>query len=116
MEQESRNLTNNEIILQSRRGGFIHWSGSLRPGYYVLVPFSTSFWQHHSMEKEEVTRIFTLVIHSSIQLNGTLIYESATFLADCLIAAILKYCEEPEKVCPINYNIFLLILFFKFYS
>ena len=99
IEQESRNVGTHEIILQSRRGGFIQWAGSLRTGIYVLIPFSTSFWLHDGSEEENITRDFTLVIHSSHELNGTLIKESPTLLADCLIAATLKYCKKAEKVC-----------------
>jgi hypothetical protein len=109
VDQASKNVGANEIILKSRRGGFIHWTGSLKPGFYVLIPFSTSFWKEHINEEEQITRDFTLVIHSSIQLNGTLIDEPPTLLADCLIAATIKYCDKPEKVCR---NMFIYCLYF----
>jgi hypothetical protein len=109
IEQDSRSVGTNEVIFQSRRGGFLHWTGSLKAGTYVLIPFSTSFWQDDANEKEEIARSFTLVIHSSIQFNGTLIDETPTFLADCLIAATLKYRDESREVCR---RIFIYCIYF----
>ncbi|CAF4057136.1 unnamed protein product, partial [Adineta steineri] len=96
IEQESKNVGTHEIILQSCRGGFTNWTGTLKPGIYVLIPFSTSFWYDHINERERKTRDFTLVIYSSSQLNGTLINEPPTLLTDCLIAATLKYCNKSK--------------------
>jgi hypothetical protein len=83
-----------ESILVGKRGGFIHWSGSLRAGYYVLIPFSTSFWR-----KDEKHRDFTVVIHSSVHLDLTTKKKPATFLADCLISATIKMCDKKKQVC-----------------
>ncbi len=82
-----------ESILICKRGGFTYWSGSLRAGYYVLIPFSTSFWRH-----DENHRDFTVVIHSTVHLDLTTKKKPATFLADCLISAAMKICKNKKQV------------------
>ncbi|CAF3665498.1 unnamed protein product [Rotaria sp. Silwood1] len=72
-----------------------YWSGSLRPGIYYIIPFSTSFWHRH--EQTEELNGFTLVIHSSVQIEGLLGNEKTTFLADSLIAYVMKSCEKPQE-------------------
>jgi hypothetical protein len=83
-----------ESILICKRGGFTYWSGSLRAGYYVLIPFSTSFWRD-----DEKPRDFTIVIQSSVLLNLTMRNKPAKFLADCLISATMKMSDNPKHVC-----------------
>ncbi len=82
-----------ESILICKRGGFTYWSGSLQAGYYVLIPFSTSFWRH-----DEKHRDFTVVIHSTVHLDLTTKNKPATFLTDCLISAALKICDKKKQV------------------
>ena len=82
-----------ESILISKRGRFTYWSGSLRAGYYVLIPFSTSFWRN-----EERQRNFTLVIHSSVPLDLSVRNKSAAILADCLISAVMKNGYKKREV------------------
>ena len=94
VEEERSEVGTKEVILGSRRGTFNHWSGSLRPGVYAVIPFSTRFWG----ARERKTRDYTLVVHSSIQLHGVWVNEPATLLADCLIAATIKYCTKPKRV------------------
>jgi hypothetical protein len=101
----STHLGRRESFLECKRGGFTYWSGSLRPGYYVLVPFSTSFW--HSEEKH---RDYTIVIHSSIHLGLTIREKSSTFLADCLISATMRMCKHPKQVCSCTYSFDLVHL------
>lgn len=96
VNNERKLIDSNEIILQSSRGGFVHWSGLLKEGYYILIPFSISFWTMNS--NDEMKRTFTLVIHSTIELNGTFIDETSSFLSNCLINAIIKYSKQIEKV------------------
>jgi hypothetical protein len=80
-----------EAILISKQGGQTYWSGSLRAGNYVLIPFSTSFWKNGKPNRD-----FTLVIHSSVQLQLTLKKKPATFLTDCLISAAIKNCQRKQ--------------------
>ncbi|CAF4369976.1 unnamed protein product [Rotaria sp. Silwood2] len=87
-------------ILIGKSGGFTHWTGSLQAGCYVLLPFSTSFWQNH---KEN--RNFTLVIYSSNQLDLAKKDKPATFLADCLISAVMK---NSKKEADLSVCIFLI--------
>ncbi|CAF4015899.1 unnamed protein product [Rotaria sordida] len=88
-----------ESILICERGGFIYWTGSLRAGYYVLIPFSTSFWQNHKENRD-----FTLVIHSNIQFDLVKKNKPATFLADCLISAIIKNSKKNQDKEAIFYT------------
>ena len=94
IEEERSEVGTKEVILSSRRGTFNHWSGSLRPGVYAVIPFSTRFWGR----QDRAIRDYTLVIHSSIQLHGVWVNEPATLLTDCLIAATIKYCTKPKRV------------------
>ncbi len=75
-----------------------HWTGLLAPGFYVLIPFSMSFWDENNSQLE---RDYTLVIQSKIQINLQVIKKRATFLADCLIAYCLKEYPRVSKVSPI---------------
>lgn len=84
-----------QATLSTGRGGFTHWIGSLRPGYYVLIPFSASFWNENS----DQIRDYTLVIHSKVQLNVQVTNEPPTLLADCLIATIMRNNPVPHQVC-----------------
>lgn len=93
-----------ESILICARGGYTYWAGSLRAGSYVIIPFSTSFW--HS-DKEN--RDFTIVIHSSIQLELISKHRSATFLADCIISAAMKDSKKKK----VNLFVFLVNNIFK---
>ncbi|CAF1334029.1 unnamed protein product [Adineta ricciae] len=97
VEYESKRLGRNKILLESQRGGFLHWSGTLKPSVYVLIPFSISFWRHSSGDNQRPNRNFTLVIHSNTEISGHLVKEPATFLADCLIRATMNFCGQPEK-------------------
>lgn len=85
-----------ESILVGKRGGFINWSGVLEAGYYVLIPFSTSFWRH-----DEKHRDFTVVIHSNVHLDYTTKKTRSTFLTDCLISATMRMDNKSEKVCSL---------------
>lgn len=109
-DERSKNLNTEFLILQTHRGAFTHWSGLLKPGFYILIPFSTTFWD---AMKTKNGRKYTLVIHSKIQINGQFINEPATLLANYLIAYGLK---EYPKVSAVSYTkktclFFLLIDF-----
>ncbi|CAF3477566.1 unnamed protein product [Rotaria socialis] len=95
VEEETSDVGTKEVILESHRGTLTYWNGSLRPGAYVIIPFSVSLWKTRNSKKDERTRNYTLVIHSSIPVDGGFLHEPPTFLADCLIAATLKYCNKP---------------------
>lgn len=88
-----------EVILETQHGAFTSWSGSLRSGVYVVIPFSTSFWAANNSKRDERSRNYTLVVHSSTQIDGVLLKEPPTLLADCLIAATIKLCPNPNIVC-----------------
>ncbi|CAF0863688.1 unnamed protein product [Rotaria sp. Silwood1] len=88
-----------ESILMCKRGGFTYWTGSLRAGYYVLIPFSISFWQ-----KDKENRDFTLVIHSSVQFNLSIKDKPATLLTDCLISAVKKDSKKKQDNDAIFYT------------
>ena len=94
-DRPSKNIGTHVAILQTHRGAFTYWTGSLRPGSYILIPFSTSFWNTKTHQSQ---RDFTLVIHSKIQIDAQIIKEPATLLADCLIAATLKENFKISKV------------------
>jgi hypothetical protein len=91
----SKEVGTYQAILQTSRGAFTHWIGSLRPGFYVLIPFSTSFWNVENTSNTD----YTLVIHSKVQINLQLIREPAALLADCLIATVMKGNIQLQKVC-----------------
>ncbi|CAF0780594.1 unnamed protein product [Adineta steineri] len=74
-----------ESILVCRHRRYTYWTGLLRAGSYVLVPFSISFWGTTGKNRD-----YTVVIHSSVQLDLTIKNKRPTFLADCLIAAVMK--------------------------
>ncbi|CAF0828064.1 unnamed protein product [Adineta steineri] len=78
--------------LISKRERFTYWEGSLRAGSYVLIPFTTSFWGTN-----EKNRDYTVVIHSSVQLDLTTENKRPTFLADCLIAAVMRGSNKQQK-------------------
>jgi hypothetical protein len=69
----------------------------LRPGNYVLIPFSISFWGQEATDND-----YTLVIHSSIPIDLEIAPESPTLLADCLISALMKKHHTSTKVCYIQ--------------
>ncbi|CAF1323097.1 unnamed protein product, partial [Rotaria sordida] len=91
MQTDERNL-----ILHSQYGPCLAWFGSLRPGLYFIIPFSISFWNKD--DHEQIIDGFTLVIQSSVQIEGLLGDGSPTFLADSLIAYLMKNCKEPAQV------------------
>jgi hypothetical protein len=91
----SKDVGTYQAILCTNRGAFTHWIGSLTPGFYVLIPFSTSFWNEDNVPIND----YTLVIHSKVQINVQVTHEPATLLSDCLIAAILKNNIQSKKVC-----------------
>ncbi|CAF3765660.1 unnamed protein product [Rotaria socialis] len=88
-----------ESIIMSERGGLTYWVGALRAGDYALVPFSTSFWQN---DKEK--RDFTIVIHSSVQISLTTETRPATFLADCLISAVIRIANKKQDKEAVFYT------------
>ncbi|CAF4551610.1 unnamed protein product [Rotaria sp. Silwood2] len=101
-----------ENILKSRQGGFTYWTGSLRPGNYILIPFSISFWGEDTKNND-----YTLVIHSSIPIDLTIALEPPTLLVDCLISAVIKkyHTSTKEKemtyyIAPKNLALMLLIV------
>jgi len=94
-DRQLKNFNTDVIILQTKRGAFTNWAGLLKPGFYILIPFSTSFWNEKDAKFE---RDYTLVIHSKIQINGQFINEPAVLLADCLIAYCLKNYSKISKV------------------
>lgn len=83
-----------ENILESRHGGFNYWTGSLKPGSYILIPFSISFWDQALKDNK-----YTIVIHSSTCIESTMIVEPPTMLTDCLISAVVKKYYILRKVC-----------------
>ncbi|CAF1201379.1 unnamed protein product [Rotaria sp. Silwood1] len=97
VDEKTSNVGTKQVIFESRRGTLTYWSGSLRPGAYVIIPFSVSFWKTSNDRKDERTTNYTLVIHSNIRLDGVLLNEPPTLLTDCLIAATIKYCDQPKK-------------------
>ncbi|CAF3762324.1 unnamed protein product [Rotaria sordida] len=88
-----------ESILIGKQGGHTYWSGSLSAGYYVLIPFSTSFWKN-----DKSNRDFTVVINSSVQLELTMKKKPATFLSDCLISAAMKNSKKKMNKEAIVYT------------
>jgi len=82
-------------LLRSNRGTFTHWDGLLHSGMYILIPFSTSFWNKIDQQPSPVT--YTIVIHSSNQLELTVVEERITVLSECLISAVIAGCKEPKK-------------------
>ncbi|CAF1267771.1 unnamed protein product [Rotaria magnacalcarata] len=86
-------------ILISKQGEHTYWTGSLRAGNYVLIPFSTSFWKNSKPNRD-----FTVVIQSSVQLELNMEKKKATFLADCLIAAALKNSKRKQTKEVIVYT------------
>lgn len=83
-----------ENILKSSRGGFTYWTGSLRPGNYVLIPFSISFWERNTSHCD-----YTIAIHSGMPLDLTIAAEAPTLLTDCLISAVVKKYHLSTEVC-----------------
>ena len=94
-----------ENILKSRHGGFTYWTGSLRPGNYILIPFSISFWGHDTFNSN-----YTLAIHSGMPLDLTISAEAPTLLTDCVISAVVKKYHQSTKVC-LNMEMFVTHLF-----
>ncbi|CAF1106978.1 unnamed protein product [Rotaria sordida] len=97
----SKDVGTRQAILCTSRGAFTHWIGSLRPGFYVLIPFSTSFWNDDNQSIQD----YTLVMHSKIQINAQVTHEPATLLTDCLIATVLKNNIQPQKGKDCNYYV-----------
>ncbi len=83
-----------ENILKSRKGGFTYWTGSLRPGNYILIPFSISFWG-----QDDIANDYSLVIHSSTPIDLTITPQPPIILADCLISAVVKKYHIITEVC-----------------
>jgi hypothetical protein len=88
-------------ILKSRQGAFTYWTGSLRPGNYILIPFSVSLWKQHAANNG-----YTIVIHSSIPIDSTIAPEPPIILADCLISAVIKEYHISTKV---GHHIYIII-------
>ncbi|CAF1219075.1 unnamed protein product [Rotaria magnacalcarata] len=88
-----------ESIIMSERGSLTYWVGALRAGDYVVVPFSTSFWQNNKEKRD-----FTIVIHSSVQISLTTKARPATFLADCLISAVIRTAKKNQDKEAIFYT------------
>lgn len=100
----SKDVGTNQAILCSSRGVFTHWIGSLTPGFYVIIPFSTSFWNNDDDDDSRPVNDYTLVIHSKVQINVQVTPEPATLLTDCLIATILKNVP-PHREKDFNYYV-----------
>ncbi|CAF3546833.1 unnamed protein product [Rotaria sp. Silwood1] len=111
IEEDRSDVGTKEVIFLSRRGTFTYWTGTLPPGAYVIIPFSVSLWKTNNIRNNERTRSCTLAIHSSIRLDGALLEEPSTLLADCIIAAVIKYCDKPKYVCSIIFFLFYLCIF-----
>lgn len=94
----SKDVGTRQAILVTSRGAFTHWIGSLTPGFYVIIPFSTSFWNEDNVPMND----YTLVIHSKVQINVQVTLELPTLLSDCLIATILKNHNYPNRVRSIE--------------
>lgn len=91
-ELKSKGILGKRVsILVSKQGGHTHWNGSLKAGNYVLIPFSSGFWNNTKPNRD-----FTAVIHSSVQLELTIKKKPATFLTDCLISATMKNCKSKQ--------------------
>mgnify|MGYP006983764156 FL=1 len=86
-------IDKHEHILQSSRGTFTHWSGSLKPGNYIIIPYSISFWGQETNNSD-----YTLVIHSDIPLDLSIGLQSPTLFADYLISTIVKKYHQSYKV------------------
>ncbi len=91
-------------VLCSTRGGYTECTETLPAGAYVLIPFSTSYWHRERKHDDEIK--YTLVIHSSIQLDVLVTDELGKLLADCLIANALQH----HKVITEVFNIFRKLL------
>ncbi|CAF3916991.1 unnamed protein product [Rotaria sordida] len=99
-ESSFDNIGKYENILKSRQGGFTYWTGSLRPGNYILIPFSIGFWGQDTKNND-----YTLVIHSSIPIDLTIALEPPILLADCLISAVIKKYHISTKKEDMTYYI-----------
>lgn len=97
----SKDVGTRQAILCTSRGAFTHWIGSLTPGFYVVIPFSTSFWNEENAPMND----YTLVIHSKVQINVQVTLEPPTLLADCLIATVLKNHNYPHRVRKIGWKL-----------
>ncbi|CAF0817246.1 unnamed protein product [Adineta ricciae] len=86
-DRQMRTLGTHVSILQTDRRSFTQWTGSLDSGYYILIPFSTTFWND---ENCGLQRSYTVVVHSNVQFDLQLVTEPATVLTDCFISAISK--------------------------
>lgn len=86
-------IDKHEPVLNSSRGTFTHWSGSLKPGNYIIIPYSISFWGQEAKDND-----YTLVIHSDIPLDLSINLQSPTVFADYLISTIVKKYHKPYKV------------------
>lgn len=104
----SKDVGTHQAILCTSRGVFTHWIGSLTPGFYVIIPFSTSFWN----DDHQSVNDYTLVIHSKVQINVQVTPEPATLLTDCLIATILKTVQPHRVRFVLNNNNNQMIFFF----
>ena len=98
-----------ENILKSSRGGFTYWTGSLRPGNYILIPFSISFWGRTTSNCD-----YTIAIHSGIPLDLTIAAEAPTMLSDCLMSAVVKKYHNSTEVCH-NMEIIIIDLIVKIF-
>jgi hypothetical protein len=111
---EAKDTNTLNDVLCSQREVYTYWSGSLKAGLYCIIPFSISFWHREEQIKEILD--FTLVIHSNVKIEGQLGIEKPTFLADCLIASVIKQCDDPDKVLLIVLICLCLISFLFKYS
>ena len=97
-------MTNNRIgrqhtFLCSTKGKYTEWIETLPAGAYILIPFSTSYWHQERKQDDEIK--YTLVIHSSIQLDVMVTEELGKILAECLIANAMQHHQVIKKVLNI---------------
>ena len=95
--------------IESSRGRFTYWSDALAAGDYVLIPYSISFWGSSDKHTN-----YTLVIHSSVQLQLTTEVKKGKFLADCLIGTLVGINKRTE-VSISNRILHMHVLFITYY-
>lgn len=86
------------LIFKSHRETLTFWDDSLAPGSYIIIPFSISFWTNQLTSNCSNSKHYTFILHSNQKIQVDCINQPASVLADCLIAAAIKYCEKPEGV------------------
>ncbi|CAF1252064.1 unnamed protein product [Didymodactylos carnosus] len=99
INQQTGEIGGQIAVIRSRHGEFVCWDDSLRQGFYLLIPFSTSFWQvDNDQNKQSQSLNYTLVIHSSNQLELTVVEEPVTVLSHALIQVMLKNSNCAARV------------------